>query len=48
MRTLPLAPAAVLDAQNNWWGTDVEGEIQQSIRDSEDYPDAHAAVDYDQ
>ncbi len=40
-------PGGTINAENNWWGTDVEGEIQQEIRDSTDSPDIHATVDYD-
>jgi hypothetical protein len=40
------APGVTINAENNWWGTDVEGEIQQEIRDSADNPDIYATVDY--
>jgi len=31
-------PARTINCQYNWWGTDVEGEIQQQIRDSVSNP----------
>ncbi len=40
-------PARTINCQNNWWGTDVEGEIAQGIRDSADNPDIYATIDYD-
>lgn len=40
-------PLVVLDAQNNWWGTNIEAEIQAMIHDSADNPAVYATVDYD-
>jgi hypothetical protein len=40
------APAATIDCENNWWGTIVEAEIAQEIRDSADDPGLYATIDY--
>ena len=39
-------PARTINCQYNWWGTDVEGEIQQRIRDSVGHPEVYATIDY--
>ncbi|MFH1864808.1 MAG: right-handed parallel beta-helix repeat-containing protein [Candidatus Eisenbacteria bacterium] len=39
-------PAATINAESNWWGTDVEGEIAQEINDSADNPAIFATIDY--
>jgi hypothetical protein len=39
-------PAATIDCENNWWGTTVEAEIAQDIRDSADNPSLFATIDY--
>ena len=41
------APLMSLNAENNWWGTDVEAQIQYEIIDNSDDPSIYAAVDYD-
>jgi len=40
-------PAATIDCENNWWGTDVEAEIANEIRDSMDNPAIFATIDFD-
>ena len=40
-------PAVTIDCEDNWWGTDVEGEIQQKIYDNTDNPAVFATIDYD-
>jgi len=40
------APLVSLNAENNWWGTDIESEIQDSIRDNDDNPSVYIQVDY--
>ena len=40
-------PAATINAENNWWGTDVEAEIASEIFDSADNPNIYATIDYD-
>ena len=40
-------PARIINCENNWWGTDVEAEIAQEIRDSADNPEIYATIDYD-
>lgn len=42
----PEPPLVTIDAENNWWGTDVEAEIMQEIRDSVDNPAVFATIDY--
>jgi hypothetical protein len=37
----------IIDAENNWWGTDVEQEIEQEISHDVDDPNKHGHVDYD-
>ena len=37
----------VIDAENNWWGTDIEQEIEQEISHDVDDPANYAHVDYD-
>lgn len=44
--TVHPAPLVSLNAENNWWGTDVESEIQDSIRDNDDNPSVYIQVDY--
>ncbi len=39
-------PAATIDCENNWWGTDVEAEIANEIYDNVDNPDIHVTIDY--
>ena len=39
-------PARTINCQHNWWGTDIEGEIQQEIRDSVGHPEVYATIDY--
>jgi hypothetical protein len=40
-------PARTINCQHNWWGTDVEGEIQQEIRDSVSNPgEVFATIDF--
>jgi len=41
------APLTWINCENNWWGTDVESEIQLSISDNYDNPDLYAIVEYD-
>jgi len=40
-------PAVTIDCEDNWWGTDVEAEIADKIRDSADNPAVFATIDYD-
>ena len=40
-------PARTINCQHNWWGTDIEGEIQQEIRDSVSSPgEVYATIDF--
>jgi hypothetical protein len=41
------APLVIINAENCWWGTDVEGEIQAAIDDNHDNPWVYAIIDYD-
>jgi hypothetical protein len=41
------SPLVIIDAENVWWGTDVEGEIQSAIYDNNDDPWVYAVIDYD-
>ncbi|MBN2564550.1 MAG: hypothetical protein JXB46_02450 [Candidatus Eisenbacteria bacterium] len=40
-------PDAIIDAENNWWGTDEESAIAWEINDATDEPSVHATVDVD-
>jgi hypothetical protein len=40
-------PTVTIDAESNWWGTDVAGEIEDEIRHDTDVPTIYAHVDYD-
>lgn len=40
-------PAVTIDAEDNWWGTNVESEIAQEIYDSVDNPDIYVTIDFD-
>jgi hypothetical protein len=40
-------PARTINCQHNWWGTDIEGEIQHHIRDSVSNPgEIYATIDF--
>ena len=39
-------PAGIIDAENNWWGTDDGAQIANEIYDSVDNPDIYATIDY--
>jgi len=41
------APLAVITAEGNWWGSDVEGAIDATIYDGDDNPSIYGVVDYD-
>jgi hypothetical protein len=40
-------PLVTIDAEGNWWGTNVEGEIEATIDHDVDNPSVHAHVDFD-
>jgi len=40
-------PARTINCEYNSWGTDVEAEIANEIRDSVDDPTIFATIDYD-
>lgn len=46
LQSYPIGNWVSIDAGHNWWGTDVESQIQAKIYDSMDDPDLYATVLY--